>query len=198
MAPTTSLSRAFSTLLATIVLSTLLSVVKAAPWPHYARHSTHRVRQIGSGLKVEAYHPKTNFKVRCSRPAHQVVARLLIFYCCVPFYLQTFGTEGALVGAGNSLTDSNSTLRESAMSYVTSLGFQEENVAWKSGFTAGDTGFAYLKQSHVSPTAFPFVLSIQAVCHVGRYPFRQCCLQHGSYWRPRCVVGLIVRGPRIR
>ncbi|KAJ2931005.1 hypothetical protein H1R20_g6081, partial [Candolleomyces eurysporus] len=134
MAPTTSLSKTFSTLLAAILFSTILSVVKAAPWPHYARHSTHRVRHIGRGLQVAAYHPKTTFK--------------------------TFGTEGALVGSGNSLTKSNSSLRDSAMSYVTSLGFKEENLAWKSGFTDGETGFAYLKQAH---NGVPFA---NAVCNM--------------------------------
>ncbi|KAK0439144.1 Fungalysin metallopeptidase-domain-containing protein [Armillaria borealis] len=35
----------------------------AAPWASPAKHATHRVRNIGRDLKIEAYHPKSSFKI---------------------------------------------------------------------------------------------------------------------------------------
>ncbi|KAF5328132.1 hypothetical protein D9611_014937 [Ephemerocybe angulata] len=46
------------------------------------------------------------------------------------------------------------------MSYVASLGWTDDKVAWKSGYTAGETGFAYIKQAHNNITF------ANAVCNV--------------------------------
>ncbi|SJL08867.1 uncharacterized protein ARMOST_12239 [Armillaria ostoyae] len=35
----------------------------AAPWASPAKHATHRVRTVGRDLKIEAYHPKSSFKI---------------------------------------------------------------------------------------------------------------------------------------
>ncbi|RXW20286.1 hypothetical protein EST38_g5569 [Candolleomyces aberdarensis] len=121
MAVSISLSKIFTTLLATILLSTVLSVVEAAPWPEYVKHSTHRVRHIGRGLKVEAFHPTTNF--------------------------ETFGSNGAVVAPSNNSLVASS-LRETAMSYLETRGLTADDVAWKSGFTENGASYAYLKQSH--------------------------------------------------
>ncbi|KAF5309720.1 hypothetical protein D9611_014433 [Ephemerocybe angulata] len=131
MAVTTTLSKVFSTLLATILLCSVVTL--AAPFEQpWLRHATHRRREIGRGLKVESYHPKSQFK--------------------------TFGDAGATVPASNSLVAPS--LKESAMSYVASLGWTDDKVAWKSGYTAGETGFAYIKQAHNNITF------ANAVCNV--------------------------------
>lgn len=117
-------SKMFSTLLTTILLSTILTLVDAAPWPQTAKFGTHRERILGRGLKVVAYHPSSKFTA--------------------------FGTEGeaipSLAANGSSLVGAS--LKESAMAYMATKGFAEDAVAWRSGFTEGATGHAYLRQQH--------------------------------------------------
>lgn len=136
MAHSIALSNAFATLLGAILLFASIVVVDAAPWPHYARHSTHRVRSIGRGLKVEAYHPATEFK--------------------------TYGANGAPSDGGSSFTKPE--LKESAMTFVSSLGVNTSNVAWKSGYAEGDAKYAYLKQSF---DGIPFANAVSNVAWSG-------------------------------
>lgn len=58
-----------------LLLVTLLATcVEAAPWPSYAKHSTHRRRTIGKrAVNVESFHPKNTFKVCFSQSHHAVL-----------------------------------------------------------------------------------------------------------------------------
>ena len=51
-----------------LLLVTLLATyVEAAPWPGYAKHSTHRRRTIGKrAVTIDTFHPKNTFKVNLS------------------------------------------------------------------------------------------------------------------------------------
>ncbi|TEB17453.1 hypothetical protein FA13DRAFT_1804360 [Coprinellus micaceus] len=113
-------SKMFTTLLTTILLSAVLNLVEAAPWPQTVKLGTHRERIIGRGLKVTAYHPSSNFKA--------------------------FGAEGEAIPT----TAANGS----------SLGFADDAVAWRSGFTDGTTANAYLRQQH---DGVPFA---NAVCNM--------------------------------
>ena len=57
-----SIQKSFLPLLVTVLLA-IISSVQATPYPSFLKHSTHRVRHVGRGLKVEVYHPKNTFKV---------------------------------------------------------------------------------------------------------------------------------------
>ncbi|KAK0421665.1 hypothetical protein EV421DRAFT_1915986 [Armillaria borealis] len=51
-------------LLSSVLLAILFARFSyAAPWASPAKHVTHRVRTIGRDLKIEAYHPKSSFKI---------------------------------------------------------------------------------------------------------------------------------------
>jgi hypothetical protein len=44
----------------------LSSGTLAAPWAPTAKYATHAVRELANGVKLEAYHPESNFQVRLS------------------------------------------------------------------------------------------------------------------------------------
>ncbi|KAK0231867.1 Fungalysin metallopeptidase-domain-containing protein [Armillaria nabsnona] len=51
-------------LLSSAFLATLFARFSyAAPWASPTKHATHRIRTIGRDLKIEAYHPKSSFKI---------------------------------------------------------------------------------------------------------------------------------------
>ncbi|KAF5380079.1 hypothetical protein D9615_006227 [Tricholomella constricta] len=101
------------------------SIVQAAPYPLHARHATHRVRHIGRGLQVKAFHPKSTYK--------------------------TFGAEGleqpVPARIRNSLAPPS--ISDSAIAFVESqLGIDASQVGYRSGFAGGTGKFAYVKQTH--------------------------------------------------
>ena len=57
----------FSLLFTSVLLAVLAAPALAAPWPVSSKHETHRVRHYGRDLavRVETYHPKSSFEVRC-------------------------------------------------------------------------------------------------------------------------------------
>ncbi|TFK18964.1 metallo proteinase 10 [Coprinopsis marcescibilis] len=137
MRSTITLNKVFTNLLAAVLLSaTLTTVVNAAPWPVYAKHPTHRTRNIGRGVQLEAYYPSTNFKV--------------------------YRDNGAAVTSGNSLVRGD--LKETAMTYISSLGVNRTNLSWRSGFEEGNTGVAYFRQSY---DGVPFANAVSNVAFVG-------------------------------
>lgn len=55
---------AFNKFFTTVFLAiAYASVSQAVPYSQDVKHSTHRVREIGRGLKVEVYHPQTSYTV---------------------------------------------------------------------------------------------------------------------------------------
>ncbi|KAK1217062.1 hypothetical protein PQX77_020291 [Marasmius sp. AFHP31] len=53
----------FNKFFSSVLLAVLCATYgNAAPWPTSSKHSTHRVRSIGNGLKVESFHPSSNYK----------------------------------------------------------------------------------------------------------------------------------------
>lgn len=104
-----------------LLLATLFANhVEAAPWPSYAKHSTHRRRTIGKrAVTIDTFHPKNTFK--------------------------TYGADGPSISAGNSLVASS--LKDSALSFFGTLGVNTDNVVYKSGFTDGSARYAYIKQT---------------------------------------------------
>ncbi|KAG2003700.1 extracellular elastinolytic metalloproteinase [Coprinopsis cinerea AmutBmut pab1-1] len=130
------ISKMFSNLLAAVVLSATLVVVQAAPTVvPFEKHSTHRTRRIGRNLRVETYHPSTNFKV--------------------------YGSNGTAIP--DSLVPQE--WRDVAMNFVVdNLGVDRSQLAWRSGFTEGEQGFAYLRQSH---NGIPFSNAVSNVAFSG-------------------------------
>jgi extracellular elastinolytic metalloproteinase len=127
-----------------LLANLLANYVEAAPWPGYAKHSTHRRRTIGKrAVNIESYHPKNTFKVNLSQSQYRTV--LDIYNCS----LQAFGANGPSISsaAGNSLITSS--LKDSALSFIGTLGINADNVAYKSGFTDGSAGYAYIRQTIV-------------------------------------------------
>ncbi|KAJ8087751.1 hypothetical protein PM082_006588 [Marasmius tenuissimus] len=54
---------AFNKFFSSVLLAVLCATCgNAAPWPTSSKHSTHRVRSLGNGLKVESFHPSSNYK----------------------------------------------------------------------------------------------------------------------------------------
>ncbi|KAK1224020.1 hypothetical protein PQX77_013081 [Marasmius sp. AFHP31] len=54
---------AFNKFFSSVLLAVLCATYgNAAPWPTSSKHSTHRVRALGNGLKVESFHPSSNYK----------------------------------------------------------------------------------------------------------------------------------------
>ncbi|KIM35854.1 hypothetical protein M413DRAFT_449584 [Hebeloma cylindrosporum] len=105
-----------------LLLATLLATyVEAAPWPSYAKHSTHRRRTIGRrAISVESFQPKNTFK--------------------------TFGADGpSISSAGNTLIGSS--VKDSALSFLGTIGIDSTNVVYKSGFTDGSARYAYIRQT---------------------------------------------------
>ncbi|KAI3608437.1 putative extracellular elastinolytic metalloproteinase precursor [Moniliophthora roreri] len=107
-------NRIFSVLL--VVLHATYS--NAAPWPPSSNHSTHRVRNVGRGLTVEAYHPASDYK--------------------------TFGAgieipQGLISTAHEQKTTSF---------LASQLNISSENLVYKSGFSTDSHQVGYVKQSH--------------------------------------------------
>lgn len=131
-------------LFACILSTTTITTVHAAPWPVYARHSTHRVRTLGKrGLKVETYHPKTSFK--------------------------TYGADGVDDGLAQNNFDVGKTsskpwaLNESSMNFVRNeLGLDSSKLGYKSGYSADVAKFAYVQQYH---EGIPFANAVANVAY---------------------------------
>ncbi|KAJ7590715.1 Fungalysin metallopeptidase-domain-containing protein [Mycena floridula] len=113
-----------STLLTVALIST--SLVDAAPWPTVAKHSTHRVRNLGRGLQVETFHPATTF--------------------------QTYGAgiDHPAAQTSSFLSSANGSLKDTSISFIQSqLNLTAAQMGWKSGYAADlNTKFAYIKQYH--------------------------------------------------
>ncbi|KAF9008271.1 metallo proteinase 10 [Cyathus striatus] len=95
-------------------------VVQAAPWPAYTKHSTHRTRHIGRGLQVEAYHPKSTYKI-----------------------------YGAVSSSFAGISSSNETkpLNDTAISFIsTELGLPANDITWRGGWSTTTARYAFVKQ----------------------------------------------------
>ncbi|RDB22678.1 Extracellular metalloproteinase 10 [Hypsizygus marmoreus] len=94
------------------------SVTGATPWPEAAKHATHRTRNVGRGLKLEAYHPETTFK--------------------------TFGEglEQVSSFAATGIEDSAVSFVQSQ------LNIPATDIGYKSGYTTDTGKYAYVKQYH--------------------------------------------------
>ncbi|KAJ3517104.1 hypothetical protein NLJ89_g721 [Agrocybe chaxingu] len=88
------------------------------PYPSTSKHATHRGWVIG-GRRLESYHPRSTFK--------------------------TFGANGASLTTDQQL--SKLSIEASARTYMSSLGVDTAGLLYQSGFSAGQTRYAYLKQS---------------------------------------------------
>ncbi|TFK32692.1 metallo proteinase 10 [Crucibulum laeve] len=101
----------------------LARFTEAAPWPAYVKHSTHRVRNIGRGLAVEAYHPKTTFN--------------------------TYGSNGRNTSSLGGNSFASKSWNETALAFLGSeLGINSTGMGYKSGW-ATDTGkYAFIKEYH--------------------------------------------------
>jgi len=108
--------------LSLLLVALYASIVHAAPWPLHARHATHRVRNIGRALQVQAFHPKSTYKVFGK------------------------GIEQPIPDAFRN-SPLPPALNDSALAFVQSqLGLDATQVGYRSGFTGGTGKFAYVKQ----------------------------------------------------
>ena len=59
---------AFNKFFASVLLAVLYAATAtvAVPFAPDAKHTTHRVRNIGRGLQIETYHPESTYEV-CNR-----------------------------------------------------------------------------------------------------------------------------------
>ncbi|CAA7257435.1 unnamed protein product [Cyclocybe aegerita] len=96
----------------------LLSSVSAIPWPSTSKHATHRRRNIG-GREVESFHPESTFK--------------------------TFGSTGRSFAVNQQLFDVS--IEGLAIAFFGSRGFDTSGIKYRSGYSAGEFQYAYLKQS---------------------------------------------------
>ncbi|KAG7097960.1 hypothetical protein E1B28_005271 [Marasmius oreades] len=90
----------------------------AAPWPTNAKHGTHRVRTLGKGVQVEAFHPPSSYK-----------------------------TYGAGVDLASSFTSSGIE-DKTVSYISSELQVDSAKVTFKSGYTQNGQSFAYAKQVH--------------------------------------------------
>ncbi|KAJ7918189.1 Fungalysin metallopeptidase-domain-containing protein [Mycena leptocephala] len=91
----------------------------AAPSPIDSKHTTHRTRELARGVKLETYHPVSNYETFGEGIDHPLRKR-----------------------AGVSF-------KESSVAFLQSkLGISAENVAFHSGYEGEVTTHAYLKQVH--------------------------------------------------
>nr|BBI93468.1 metalloprotease [Pleurotus salmoneostramineus] len=95
------------------------SVSSAVPYDASMKHATHRVREVGRGLKVEAYHPATSYS--------------------------TFG-EGVEDGLNfRAFGD----LKSKTLAAVRQrLGIDERSIDYKSGYSQNSGSYGYVKQKH--------------------------------------------------
>ncbi|KAG7091369.1 hypothetical protein E1B28_010409 [Marasmius oreades] len=110
-----SFNKFFSTVLLAVLYATHAT---AAPWPLSSKHSTHRIRHIGRDLKVEAFHPQSDFK--------------------------TFGDGIDLPASFGSATIGDKTV--SFVS--SQLNIDASKVSFKSGYENGVGEVAYARQTH--------------------------------------------------
>jgi hypothetical protein len=86
-----------STLLAKIALAAMLgSGALAAPWPQSAKHSTHSIRSLQSGVKLESYHPESKFEVR-HKQSSNILHHILTYLHTRPSALAVWTTRSASV-----------------------------------------------------------------------------------------------------
>ncbi|KAK7038840.1 hypothetical protein VNI00_010470 [Paramarasmius palmivorus] len=110
---------AFNKFFSSVLLAVLYATYSnAAPWPTSAKHGTHRVRNIGRGLSVEAFHPTTDYK--------------------------TFGTGLELPETLIKPSHEDKTVAFVA----SQLNIDPSNLAYKSGFTTDTHSVGYVKQFH--------------------------------------------------
>ncbi|ESK87636.1 putative extracellular elastinolytic metalloproteinase precursor [Moniliophthora roreri MCA 2997] len=110
-----ALNKFFSSVLLAVLYATYSN---AAPWPTSSKHGTHRVRNIGRALTVEAYHPASDYK--------------------------TFGAgmelpEGLIKPSHEEQTVSF---------VASQLNIDAESLGYKSGFTTDNHQVGYVKQFH--------------------------------------------------
>ncbi|KAJ8487939.1 hypothetical protein ONZ45_g14134 [Pleurotus djamor] len=110
----------FNQFLKTVLLAVVYaSATGATPFPTNVKHATHRVREVGQGLKIETYHP-----------------------------VSTFETFGVGIDHPLSKRD-NPDLEESAVAFIQSqLRVAKDAIAFTSGFSGEVAKHAFLKQSH--------------------------------------------------
>ncbi|KAJ8087744.1 hypothetical protein PM082_006581 [Marasmius tenuissimus] len=111
---------AFNKFFSSVLLAVLYaSYGNAAPSTTGANHSTHRVRNLGRGLQVEAFHPASNY--------------------------QTFGEGLDLPASFGESSIEDKTVEFVA----SQLKVDSENISFKSGFTSEDGAtYGYAKQFH--------------------------------------------------
>ncbi|KAF9262621.1 hypothetical protein L218DRAFT_1038883 [Marasmius fiardii PR-910] len=110
-----SFNKFFSSVLLAVLYATQAS---AAPWPVSSKHGTHRTRLIGRDLKVETFHPPSDFK--------------------------TFGTGIDLPESFGSQTIHDKTV--SFVS--SQLNLDASQITFRSGFDNDVGEFAYARQTH--------------------------------------------------
>ncbi|KAK1224030.1 hypothetical protein PQX77_013091 [Marasmius sp. AFHP31] len=111
---------AFNKFFSSVLLAVLCATYgSATPWPGSSKHSTHRVRSLDNGLKLESFHPSPSY--------------------------QTFGQgvdlSPSFVGLG--------IVEQTVSFVSSQLKTDSKNIAFKSGYTSNDgITFGYAKQSH--------------------------------------------------
>lgn len=95
------------------------STASASPFPGSVKYTTHHVREVGKGVRIETFHPPSTY--------------------------ETFGTG---IDHPLAKRD-NPDLEESAIAFVGSrLGVSKSAITFKSGFTGETARHAFVKQTH--------------------------------------------------
>jgi extracellular elastinolytic metalloproteinase len=117
----------------------LATHVAAAPWPSTSKHATHSVRELRSGIKLESYHPTSEFKV--SRISH-----VRMYDLTEPCYSQTFGVKGL----DHPLRKrADATTEEKVKAFLADrFSLNPDTVKFRSGYKSDKVELAYLKQTH--------------------------------------------------
>ncbi|KAJ8699073.1 hypothetical protein PTI98_002228 [Pleurotus ostreatus] len=91
----------------------------ASPFPGSVKYTTHHVREVGKGVRIETFHPPSTYETFGTGIDHPLVER------------------------------DNPDLEESAIAFVGSrLGVSKSAITFKSGFTGETTRRAFVKQTH--------------------------------------------------
>ncbi|KAJ8519598.1 hypothetical protein ONZ45_g3480 [Pleurotus djamor] len=91
----------------------------ATPFPDHSKHATHRLHEVGQGLKIEAFHPPSTYESFGVGIDHPLSKR------------------------------ADPDLEEMAIAFVESrLGMSKDNISFKSGFSNDVAKHAYVRQSH--------------------------------------------------
>ncbi|KAG7097947.1 hypothetical protein E1B28_005258 [Marasmius oreades] len=110
---------AFKKYLSSVLLAVLYaSYGDAAPWPTNAKHATHSVRTVGSGVQINVFHPKADYK--------------------------TFGAGVDVPPSFVELGIEDKTVQ----TVSSQLNLDSTKVAFKSGYTQEGQSFGYARQSH--------------------------------------------------